>query len=332
MGILLATPQSAFASDFNAHPLYSSTYQGLVTAVPITASGTFLGVVYTMLSFIGYANSSYYGGEIRGNPTRTQGLAIFGAPIIFAILIAGLYAASYYTFGRGFLIGISGTYETVGGVAWPGPLYLAAAIVRSPVLVAFLNFGLVLTFVGFSLIYFILPTRNLFAWSFDRIFPTFLTRVTRNGVPYVAVLVLGAFSVLALWIQAFYPQFFDYATLDYSNFGFWFAVGIVCLAGALFPFLRKRQFGQAPGIVQAKVGPVPVLSIVGFAATGAAWFVSYAASTDQFLEPTGAYSYANLLFLPVVFVIGIVIYFVSYAIQRWRGVPVDLITKELPPD
>ena len=332
IGILLATPQSTFAADFNANPVYGTSYSSLVTAVPITTTGTFLGIVYTMLSFIGYANSSYYGGEIRGNPTRAQGLAIFGAPLIFAALIAGLYAASYYTFGRGFLIGVSSSYFGAPGVAWPGPLYLVAVIERVPILAAFLSFGLVLTFFGFALIYFVIPTRNLFAWSFDRIFPTFLTKVTNNGVPWVAVLVLGVSALAALWIQT-YTTLFDYATLGYSNFGFWFAVGIVCLAGALFPFIRKKSFSQAPAIVRARVGPVPVLTIVGVAAFAASWFVSYAASTGQYLGITGsAYSVGDLLFLPVVFVIGILVYFVSYAIQKHRGVPVDLISKELPPD
>jgi basic amino acid/polyamine antiporter, APA family len=332
IGILLATPQSAFASDFNSNPVYGTSYAALINNVPITAAGTFFGVVYTMLSFIGYANSSYYGGEIRGNPTRAQGLAIFGAPIIFAALIAGLYAASYYSMGRGFLIGISQSYFTTPGTAWPGPLYLAAYIVHNPLLAAFLSFGLVLTFFGFSLIYFVLPTRNLFAWSFDRILPSFLTRVTRNGVPWVAVSVLGVAALFSLWIQTYYPTYFDYATLGYSNFGFWFAVGIVCLAGALFPFIRKRAYSRAPAIVRASVGPVPVLTIVGVAAFGAAWFVSYASSTGQYLGITSGYSVNDLLFLPIVFVVGIVIYFVSYAIQRSRGVPVDLISKELPPD
>ena len=333
IGILLATPQATFAADFNKNPVYGATYQGLVNAVPITTTGTFLGIVYTMLSFIGYANSSYYGGEIRGSPTRTQGLAIFGAPLIFAALIAGLYAASYYTFGRGFLIGISQSYfGTPGAVAWPGPLYLVAVIVHVPILAAFLSFGLILTFFGFSLIYFIIPTRNLFAWSFDRVFPAFLARVTRNGVPWVAVLVLAISSLLVLWLGT-YTTFFDYATLGYSNFGFWFAVGIVCLAGALFPFIRKQTFAQAPAIVRARIGRVPILTIVGIAAFAASWFVSYSASTTTYLGISApSYSISDLLFLPIVLVIGIVIYWVSYAIQKGRGVPVDLISKELPPE
>ena len=332
IGILLATPQSTFAADFNSNPIYGTSYQSLVQNAPITTTGTFFGVVYTMLSFIGYANSSYYGGEIRGNPTRAQGLAIFGAPILFAALIGGLYAVSYYTFGRGFLIGLSSAYFGAPGTAWPGPLYLAAYIVHNPLLAAFLSFGLVLTFFGFSLIYFVLPTRNLFAWSFDRVLPSFFTKVTRNGVPWVAVLTLAIGAFISLVIQTFYPTYFDYATLGYSNFGFWFAVGIVCLAGALFPFIRKRMFAQAPAIVRARLGPVPVLTIVGVAAFAASWFVSYAASTGNYLGITSGYSVNDLLFLPIVFVLGIVIYFVSYAIQRSRGVPVDLISKELPPD
>ncbi|MGA7923933.1 MAG: APC family permease [Thermoplasmata archaeon] len=331
MIILLMTPQATFASDFNSNPMYGKTYQSLIVSSPITTTGTFLGVVYTMLSFIGYANSSYYGGEIRGNPTRAQGVAIFGAPLIFAALIAGLYAASYYTFGRGFLIGISQSYFTSGGTAWPGPLFLAAYIVHVPILAAFLSFGLVLTFFGFSLIYFVLPTRNLFAWSFDRVFPAFFTRVSRNGVPWVAVITLAVAALIALWIQT-YTTYFDYATLGYSNFGFWFAVGIVCLAAATFPFLRKRVFAQAPPLVRAKVGPVPVLTIVGVLAMGAAWFVSYASSTGQYLGITSGYSLGDLLFLPVVLIIGVIVYWVSWAIQRARGVPVDLISKELPPD
>ncbi|MGA8303184.1 MAG: APC family permease [Thermoplasmata archaeon] len=333
IGILVSTSQSTFASHYNAVN-GAGAYQALASAGAsldsITITGTFLGIVYTMLSFIGYANSSYYGGEIRGNPVRTQGLAIFGAPIIFAALIALLYWATYNTFGRNFIVGASGAwFATALPTNLPSPLLLVAYLVSSPWAAGFLTFGISLTFFAFSLIYFIVPTRNLFAWSFDRILPTFLTRVTRNGVPWVAVLFLAAASFLCLYLGVYYTVF---AYLSYSNFGFWFAVGLVCLAGALFPFLKKDLFRSAPRIVRAKIGPLPLITLVGGASWIAAWYVSYAASTAQYVEPTGAYSYVDLLFLPIVFVIGLVLYFVSYAIQRARGVPVNLISKALPPD
>jgi basic amino acid/polyamine antiporter, APA family len=95
--------------------------------------------------------------------------------------------------------------------------------------------------------------------------------------------------------------------------------------------LRPKLFAQAPRIVRAKVGPVPVLTLVGVPAFAASWFVSYASSTAQYLG-VSSYSYGALLFLPIIFVAGFVLYWVSYAIQKRRGIPVDLISKELPPD
>lgn len=333
IGLLLATSQGTFQSHYdavNGAGSYTAIANVASGSDSITVSGTFLGIVYTMLSFIGYANSSYYGGEIRGNPIRTQGLAIFGAPIIFAGLIALLYWATYNTFGRAFLIGSAFSWFSSGTPATtPSPLLLVAYLLSNPYLAAFLTFGVVLTFFAFSLIYFIVPTRNLFAWSFDRILPTFLTRVSRNGVPYVAVIVLGIASFIALWAGVYYTIF---SYLAYSNFGFWFAVGVVCLAGALFPFLKRDLFAKAPRLVRTKVGPVPLLTIVGGASWIAAWYVSYAASTAQFVEPPGAYSYVDLMFLPIVFAVGLGVYGLSWAIQRSRGVPIDLIGKELPPD
>jgi APA family basic amino acid/polyamine antiporter len=333
--MLLTTSQATFASNWNAANPASQSYATIAASGAsfdtITLSGTFLGIVYTMLSFIGYANSSYYAGEIRGNPTRTQGLAIFGAPIIFAGLIGALYAATYYTFGRNFIVGVSGGYlsGTVTLSTIPSPLFLAAYLTSDPMLAAFLSFGIVLTFFGFAFIYFIIPTRNLFAWSFDRILPSFFTRVSSRGVPWVAVLTLWFAALIALYV-AVYTTLFTY--LSYSNFGFWLAVGIVCLGGALFPFLRPKLFAQAPRVVRAKVGPIPIITLVGIASWIGSWFVSYAASTATYVEPAGAYQYGYLLFLPIVFVIGVVLYFVSYAIQKSRGIPVDLISKELPPD
>ncbi|HLY77602.1 MAG TPA: amino acid permease [Thermoplasmata archaeon] len=336
LGLLLTTSQATFAADWNAANTAGNSYSVLASNVAgstgITLSGTFLGIVYTMLSFIGYANSSYYGGEIRGNPTRTQGLAIFGAPLIFAALIGALYAATYAAFGRNFLIGVSVNYVTPGSslTAIPSPLFLVSYLLHGdPYLAAFLSFGLILTFFGFALVYFIVPTRNLFSWSFDRILPTVFARVSRHGVPWVAVILLAIASFIVLWVGVYTTLL---AYLSYSNFGFWLAVGLVCLGGALFPYLRPQLFRSTPRLVQAKVGPVPILTVVGIVSWIAAWFVSYAASTAQYVEPSGAYSYGYLLFLPIVFVIGVVIYWISRAIQKSRGIPMDLINKELPPE
>jgi amino acid transporter len=348
LAVLIATPQSTFVHDWNTNPNIASqscpggsgsfTYDCVLglfppSALAIAGSGVFFGVVYTMLSFIGYANTAYFGSEVRGNPLRTQGLAIFGAPLIFAALIAILYAATYYTFGHNFLVALSSTCVTPGApcptAAIPSPLFLVAYIVGNPFLAAFLAFGIPLTFFGFSLIYFVVPTRNLFAWSFDRILPAGVARVTRNGVPWVAVLILAVGAYICLWIAA-YTTLFSF--LIYANFGFWFAMGIVCFGGAAFPFLKPALFASAPSIVRARVGRVPVLTIVGVASGLASWWVSYASTVPAFTEAAPIFTPQSIETMLGVFVVGLIVYFVAWAIQRARAVPLDLINKELPPE
>ncbi len=353
VGILFSTPYSTFVADWNSNPLnlaQSCTVTGLTTSntvqcviqtfyttamttpagIAFTNSGLFIGVVYTMLSFIGYANTAYFGSEIRGAPTRTQGLAIFGAPLLFAALIAILYAGTYYTFGHPFLVAASSDWGNGWGNAFPAipsPLFLVSYIVRNSTLSAFLAFGVALTFFGFVLIYFIVPTRNLFAWSFDRILPTFVARVTRSGVPFVTVLILGFFAFVCLWLTT-YTKLFDFLT--YANFGFWLAVGIVGLAGAFFPFLRPELYRAAPRIVRTSLGRLPLITLVGVLSAGASFWIVYASSVPSYTLET--VQWTQLAIFPIVFVLGLVIYVISHAIQRSRGLPIDLINKELPPE
>jgi APA family basic amino acid/polyamine antiporter len=344
MALLFSTPQSSFAAHWNAYsgnPTYSSVISSYLSAnglsrsdIAVSSAGTFVGIVYTMLSFIGYANTAYFGSEVRGSPLRTQGIAIFGAPLIFAALIALLYAGTYFTFGHDFLVALSGpcTGSTLGSCptpagGFPSPLFLVSYILGNPVLAGFLAFGVTLTFFGFALVYFIIPTRNLFAWSFDRIMPAGLARVSRNGVPYVAVLTLAVLAFVSLYLTA-YTKIFTF--LAYSNFGFWFVAGIVCLGAALFPFLKRSWFEAAPSIVRAKVGPVPVLTIVGVLAWGGSWFVSYSSTLPAVFGL--AYNYTELFSMIAVFIAGLVIYGVVYGVQRARGIPLDLVNKELPPE
>ncbi|MCI4352753.1 MAG: amino acid permease [Thermoplasmata archaeon] len=352
MAILFTTPQSTFTADWNANAqnlantcngvvgttntvqcVINTFYTSAMTSaggIAFAGSGLLIGIVYTMLSFIGYANTAYFGSEIRGAPTRTQGLAIFGSPLLFAALIALLYAGTYYTFGHNFLVAASANWNYgygAGFPAIPSPLFLVSYILHNALLSAFLAFGIALTFFGFVLIYFIIPTRNLFAWSFDRILPTFVARVSRGGVPYVTVLILGFFAFVCLWLTTYTTLF---AFLTYANFGFWLAVGIVCLAGAFFPFLRPQLYRASPRIVQTSLGKLPLITLVGVLSAGASFWVVYASAIPAFTLQ--AIQWSQLALFPIVFIIGLVIYGVSHVIQRSRGLPIDLINKQLPPE
>jgi len=298
----------------------------------ITLGGTLTGIVYTMLSYIGYANSAYFAGEVKGNPARSQGLAIPLSTVIFALVIYILYTQIYRVFGHDFLVAAS-YLATSGSSSWynyasalPSPAYLVSFISSNAFFVAAVPFGLALTFFGFAIVYFFIPVRNIFAWSFDRIIPLSFANVTSRGVPYLAIAFYGAIAYLSLYLTVYTPVF---GYLAYSNFGWWLAVAIVMFSAAIFPFRRKELFDSAPSIVRKKVAGLPLLTIAGIAGGLLSLFVSYSTILPSFtgIELNPVYVASMLL----IFVLAIIIYLISHFYHKSKGIPLELISKELPP-
>jgi amino acid transporter len=336
IGALATTSNSAFLASFNAKSgmIASSllnTAQTNGVGWTITVGGTLIGIVYTMLSYVGYANSAYFAGEVRGNPKRSQGLAIFVAPIIFSVLIYLLYAEIYNVFGHSFLVASSSLWATSNsawsGPVMPSPAYLVSFISSNPVFVAIVPLSLALTFIGFAIVYFFVPVRNIFGWSFDRVIPSAFANVSRYGVPWLAVLLFGAVAYVSLYVSV-YTTIFGY--LAYANLGWWIAVAVVMFAGAAFPFRNKGIFDSAPDIVRKKIGGVPVITIIGIVGGFLSLFVSYSTTLPSYAGfAINPYYVATIV---VVFVIALVVYLISYAVNKSRGLPVELIAKELPPE
>jgi hypothetical protein len=124
-----------------------------------------------------------------------------------------------------------------------------------------------------------------------------------------------------------YTSWFNY--LYYSNFAWWIAVAIVMFAAAIFPFRRKDIVSSSPKIVTAKVGSIPVLTIVGVIGIFASLFISYSTILPAFSGfPINPIYVVSMVFVMVAL---LVIYAISYFYQKSRGIPVDLASIELPP-
>jgi amino acid transporter len=334
IGMMFSTSNAAFVAGFNAKSgttvsaIVDQGTKALGAPIGFTAEATAIGLVYTMLSFIGYANSAYFAGEVKGDPRKAQGLAIFVAPIIFAALIYVLYASIYNVFGHDFLVASSVLF--VNGQSplpsIPSPAYLISYITSNPVLAFLIPFGLVLNNIGFAIVYFFVPTRNIFAYAFDRVIPVKFANVNKRGVPYFAVAVYALIAYFSLWVTV-YTTWFNY--LYYANFGWWLAVAIVMFAAAIFPFRRKDIFNSAPKMVKYKIGPVPFISIVAVVGIFLSLFVSYSTILPSFSGfPIDPIYVVSMLF---VMVAALIIYAISYFYHKSQGVPVELATKELPP-
>ncbi|MEM3803851.1 MAG: hypothetical protein QXX17_05510, partial [Conexivisphaerales archaeon] len=297
-----------------------------------TLGGTLTGIVYTMLSYIGYANSAYFAGEVKGNPARSQGIAIPLSTAIFAVIIYILYTQIYRVFGHDFLVAAS-SLATSGSSSWynyanslPSPAYLISFISHNPYFVAAVPLGLALTFFGFAIVYFFIPVRNIFAWAFDRIIPLKFSDVTKSGVPYLAIAFYGAIAYISLYLTVYTPVF---GYLAYSNFGWWLAVAIVMFSAAIFPFRRKELFETSPSIVKKRLAGVPLITILGVVAGLLSLFVSYSTILPSFtgIELNPVYV-ASML---IIFLIAVIIYAISHFYHKAKGLPLDLISKELPP-
>ena len=334
IGMLMTTSHAAFVAGFNAKSgttvdnIVSSGTNILGSPITFTPDQTAIGLVYTMLSFIGYANSAYFAGEVKGDPRKSQGIAIFVSPIIFAILIYILYASMYNVFGHDFLVASATLF--VNGKSplptIPSPAYLISFITNSPTLAILVPVALVLNNMAFAIMYFFVPTRNIFAWAFDRVIPAKFASVDKRGVPYFAVAIYAIIAYASLYITV-YTTWFSY--LYYANFGWWIAVAVVMIAAAVFPFRKKDIFDSSPKIVKYKVGPIPVLTIMGIVGLILSLYISYSTILPSFNGfPINPIYVVSMLF---VMVAALGIYAVSYVYQKHKGIPVDLASKELPP-
>ena len=247
-----------------------------------------------------------------------------------------MYFLQFTSYGHEFLAGAaslffggSSTWPTFGlssGLGQPSGVFLVNFLTSNPYLASLVAFGVFLQFVMWGMVFFLAPTRYIFSWSFDRILPVRLTATTKNGVPYVAVLIYGVLT-LTLVVLAFYSSILSYYA--YAIFGFYMSTTIVLLAGAVFPFRRKDIFESSHRYVRAKVGSVAVMTIV--ALVGALF--SAITMVVTVLPAYTGFPIRLDYFVPivVVLVISTLFYWISYYYNKKKGLPVDLIGKEIPP-
>jgi amino acid transporter len=171
-------------------------------------------------------------------------------------------------------------------------------------------------------------TRNLFAWSVDRVLPDAVTRVDRRfHTPWVATLIIIAAAEILLALYVFTSIFQNVSNyIALFSIAFWMA----SWAAILLPYRRPEIFRTAPDYVQRRLGGVPVISLLGGANLVLFSMVLYSAfKLPAFSGPTGS---GAVLFVIGIYVAGVVIYFAAKEIQRRRGIDLNLLYREIPPE
>ncbi len=333
LAILASSNQQAFASawnHFNGPQLQYSNATNAAEAAGLTYSsgaGPLLAAAFfTIFSMLGYQSVGYLGGEVKksgSNIIRSMLIAVIITSLSFVVALTIIQNTMGYDFleGAGFL-------SLVGKIS-VAPYYVVAAAMLYP------NTGLVFLmylaiimwlFVTIAAI-FLLLTRTIFAWSFDRVIPTFFANVNqRFRTPTWSVIAIGVLMEIGIFLSLF------------SQFDVLVNLGLVIIAvyavdaivSAALPYIKKDVFNASTGVVNYKIGGVPAITITGGITTVFFLVLIYEIIVNPAI--TGAVTSFSSGSIVVVVVAAVIIYYASRAYKKSRGVNLDFVFKEIPPE
>jgi amino acid transporter len=342
LGVLFTTSKEEFAAKFNAFMAERAdgqTYQGIIDTASssgfsigdATFAGALLALPIGYWIYIGFTYSAYVGGEVK-QASKTQPRMIM-ATLAFAFAVYMLAFWRYYdVVGQDFTNSVvylnNNTDDGSGIPVSPVLNFFVGIMTGSTVLNVLMGISFILWNVLLLFVIAMICTRNLFAWSFDGVAPRKLATVgERTHAPWVAAVLIVAIAIvlLALYVfTSFFTIVVNYIVI--FSIAFWMA----SFAAILMPYRRKDLFDQAPQAVRRKVLGVPLITLLGVGNLVLFSLILYSSfDTPAFSGPTGNRAIA---FVVGIYVVGFILYYVSRAIRRQRGVDLDLLYKEIPPE
>jgi len=340
--VLFTTTRSEFISSFNsfmAERADGQTYQSIINSAHhagmsvggATLYGALLALPLGYWIYIGFTYSAYIGGEVR-EPSRTQPrmlLATLGFAFLFYLVCFWRY---YDVVGKDFTNSVvyldNNTDKGSGIPVSPVMNFFAGIMTDSTILNVLMGISFILWNGVLLFVIAMICTRNLFAWSFDRIIPEAVTKVSpRTHAPWVSTVIVVAVAevLLAIYVfTTFFNQVSNYIVI--FSVAFWMA----SWAAILMPYRRPDVFAQAPVEVRRRLFGVPVLTLLGVGNLALFTLILWGSfKTPGFSGPTGGKA---VLFVIAIYVSGIAIYFISRALRRQQGVDLELLYKEIPPE
>lgn len=338
LGVLFTTSKEEFVAKFNsfmAERADGQTYQGIIdqassggfSAGEATFFGALLALPLGYWIYIGFTYSAYIGGEVK-QASKTQPRMIF-ATLAFAFLVYMLAFWRYYDIvGQDFTNSVVFLGDDSGIPVSPVLNFFVGIMTGSTILNVLMGISFILWNVLLLFVIAMICTRNIFAWSFEGLAPRQLATVSeRTHAPWVAAIVITAIAVVLLALYIF-TSFFTIVV----NYIVIFSVAflLASFAAILLPYRRRDLFEQAPEAVRRRIGGVPVMTLLGVGNLVLFTLILIASfDTPAFSGPTSGRAIA---FVVGIYVSGLVLYFISREIQRRRGVNLDLLYKEIPPE
>jgi len=173
-------------------------------------------------------------------------------------------------------------------------------------------------------------SRNLFAWSFDRVAPAAFADINpRTRTPIYAVAIMTVVGIIYCYIFVFATGILS-GLFNYGTAGEFTVFAIVSLAAIFYPYRRKDIFNASDPIARRKIGGVPLITILGAISLVISVVTIYAI----LLPEIGGSSFLSNFFggMILTFLIGGIFYGISWAARRSQGIDLSLLQREIPPE
>jgi APA family basic amino acid/polyamine antiporter len=348
--LLLVNSKADFISAFNSESqdvlgAPANAYQGTLEAGAAGTPGVAdLGAVkglFLLIPFLLFFNLwSNWGatlyGEVRGASDFRKNIYAMGGALIATTLAAVvLFLLFAKTFGWDFYNAANNAYwgtiyayvENAPVTTFPYPGLLAAFLMDG----AFWQFLLVallsLWFFGWVGTVFLSSTRVVFAAAFDRVLPETAAKVTRNGVPIVAILLMLIPAIPISYFYAYNSEFYSWTLAATFVIAITFAGSAI--AAALLPW-RKREIYQASPIARYTVAGVPLVTAAAVGFLVILGFAIYEWSTNAVYGIDWTNFRNSFYYMFALYGLALAIYLGSRIYRRSQGIDMKMVHSEIP--
>lgn len=340
--VLIFSSRADFISAYNAEASEllgagNNAYQQTIQAgrdaggVPTDSSAYPTLLLIPFLAFFNlFSNwgATLYG-EVRGASDFRRNIYAMGGALLATSVVAVVMLLLFAkTFGWDFYYGANAAFWAGEGPVsvWPYPALLASFLLGNPILQVILLALMSLWFFGWVGSVFMSSTRVVFATAFDRVLPEAVAKTTRNGVPYVALLLMLIPSIPISYLYAYGEDFATWtlnATLVIAMTFFGSTV-----AAAILPW-RKPEIYNASPIARYKLLGVPLITV---SATAFGLFLAFCIYQWITNDVYGINNGASFIYLGAMYALALAIYLISRVVRRAQGMDMKMVYDEIPED
>jgi APA family basic amino acid/polyamine antiporter len=282
-------------------------------------------LVFYMLGY--FAMSQVISGEVK-NARNSQYIAMVVITLIYGVVIALITFLTIRAMGTTFLGSLGFLYfahpEALNMTAQPNFNFLVSILTQSAPIIGLIGLGYVFWTLNGTPNWLQVIPRYLLSYSFDHMAPEWMGEVSdKYHTPIKAILFTGVLGLVAVVILLIWQQA---SLLSVVLAQMWFFL-VYSVAAAIFPYKFPQLWKSTTS--GRKVLGIPLITI---AAAVSILFIALISYYFLFYSMFGANSTNSLIAVVITVVAGAVYYYGYRAYQKRKGMNVDIVFKEIPPE